>query len=34
MDVSKAIQKRVTIRRWKPMPVEKEKIVKVLEAGR
>ena len=34
MDVSKAIQKRVTIRRWKPTPVEKEKIVKVLEAGR
>ena len=34
MDVSEAIQKRVTIRRWKPMPVEKEKIVKVLEAGR
>ena len=34
MDVSQAIQKRVTIRRWKPMPVEKEKIVKVLEAGR
>ena len=34
MDVSEAIQKRVTIRRWKPLPVEKEKIVKVLEAGR
>jgi len=34
MDVSEAIQKRVTIRRWKPIPVEKEKIVKVLEAGR
>jgi len=34
MDVTEAIQKRVTIRRWKPMPVEKEKIVKVLEAGR
>ncbi len=34
MDVSEAIQKRVTIRRWKPVPVEKEKIVKVLEAGR
>jgi len=33
MDVSEAIQKRVTIRRWKPRPVEKEKIVKVLEAG-
>ena len=34
MELSEAIQKRVTIRRWKPMPVEKEKIVKVLEAGR
>jgi nitroreductase len=34
MDVSEAIQKRVTIRRWKLQPVEKEKIVKVLEAGR
>ena len=34
MDISEAIQKRVTIRRWKPIPVEKEKIVKVLEAGR
>ena len=34
MDVSEAIQKRVTIRRWKSMPVEKEKIIKVLEAGR
>ena len=34
MDVSEAIQKRVTIRRWKPTPVEKEKIVKILEAGR
>jgi nitroreductase len=34
MDVSEAIQKRVTIRKWKPMPVEKEKIIKVLEAGR
>ena len=34
MNVSEAIQKRVTIRRWKPMPVEKEKIVKVLGAGR
>jgi len=34
MDVTEATQKRVTIRRWKPMPVEKEKIVKVLEAGR
>jgi len=34
VELSEAIQKRVTIRRWKPMPVEKEKIVKVLEAGR
>jgi len=34
MEVSEAIQKRVTIRRWKRVPVEKEKIVKVLEAGR
>jgi nitroreductase len=34
MDVTEAIQKRVTIRRWKPTPVEKEKITKVLEAGR
>ncbi len=34
MDVSEAIQKRVTIRRWMPIPVEKEKIIKVLEAGR
>jgi nitroreductase len=34
MDVSEAIQKRVTTRRWKPIPVEKDKIIKVLEAGR
>jgi len=34
MEVSEAIQKRATIRRWKPQPVEKEKIVRVLEAGR
>jgi nitroreductase len=34
MDVSEAIQRRVSIRRWKSMPVEKEKIIKVLEAGR
>lgn len=33
MDVSEAIQKRVTIRRWKPLPVEREKILRVLEAG-
>lgn len=34
MDVTEAIQKRATIRRWKDAPVEKEKILKVLEAGR
>jgi nitroreductase len=34
MDVLEAIQKRVTIRKWKQLPVEKEKILKVLEAGR
>lgn len=34
MEVTEAIQKRVTIRRWKQIPVEREKIVKVLEAGR
>jgi nitroreductase len=34
MDVSKAIQKRCSIRRFKPTPVEKAKIEKVLEAGR
>jgi len=34
MDVSEIIQKRANIRRWKPLPVEKDKIVKVLEAGR
>lgn len=34
MDVTEAIQKRVSIRRWKQIPVEKEKIMKVLEAGR
>ena len=34
MDVSKAIQKRVSIRRFKSTPVEKAKIEKVLEAGR
>jgi nitroreductase len=34
MDVSEAIQSRVTIRRWKQQPVEKEKILRVLEAGR
>ena len=34
MDVTAAINKRCTIRKWDPMPVEKEKIVKVLEAGR
>jgi nitroreductase len=34
MEVSEAIQKRVSIRQWKKGPVEKEKILKVLEAGR
>ena len=34
MELTEAIQKRVTIRRWKETPVEKEKIIKVLEAGR
>ncbi len=34
MDVSEAIQRRVTIRKWKSLPVEKEKIIKVLESGR
>ncbi|MEJ2718586.1 MAG: nitroreductase family protein [Deltaproteobacteria bacterium] len=34
MEVSDAILKRVSIRKWKPVPVEKEKIEKVLEAGR
>jgi nitroreductase len=34
MDVSSAIMKRVSIRRFKPAPVEKVKIEKVLEAGR
>ena len=34
MDVSEAIQKRATIRKWKPIPVENEKISKVLESGR
>ncbi len=34
MDVTEAILKRRSIRRMKPTPVEKEKIEKVLEAGR
>jgi len=34
MEVSEAIQKRVTIRRWKQKPVEREKILRVLESGR
>ena len=34
MEVSTAIMKRASIRRFKPAPVEKAKIVKVLEAGR
>jgi nitroreductase len=34
MELSEAIQRRATIRRWQDKPVEKEKIIKVLEAGR
>lgn len=34
MDVSEAIQKRTSIRKFKSTPVEKAKIVKVLEAAR
>ncbi len=34
MDVSQAILKRASIRKWKSTPVEREKIEKVLEAGR
>jgi nitroreductase len=34
MGVSEAILKRRRIRRWKPAPAGKEKIEKVLEAGR
>jgi nitroreductase len=34
MELTAAIQKRTSIRRWKPAPVEKAKIEKVLEAGR
>jgi len=34
MELSESIQKRVSIRRWQQKPVEKEKITRVLEAGR
>jgi nitroreductase len=34
MNVSDAILKRASIRKWKTTPVEKEKIEKVLDAGR
>lgn len=34
MELTDAIMKRRSIRRWDPRPVEKEKIEKVLEAGR
>ncbi len=34
MEVTEAILKRRSIRRWKAAPVEREKIEKVLEAGR
>ena len=33
MDVSQAILKRASIRKWKSTPVEREKIERVLEAG-
>ena len=34
MELSEVIQKRVTVRQWKAQPVEREKLLKVLEAGR
>ncbi len=34
MNVSEAILKRTSIRKWKTTPVEREKIEKILEAGR
>jgi nitroreductase len=34
MDVSEAILKRTSIRQWKPVPVEAEKIARVLQAAR
>ncbi len=34
MELTEAIQKRCSIRRFKSTPVEKEKIMKILEAGR
>jgi nitroreductase len=34
MELDDAILKRTTIRKWKPDPVEKAKIEKILEAGR
>jgi len=34
MDVSDAVLKRASIRMWKPAPVERDKIERVLEAGR
>ena len=34
MDVSSAILKRTSIRKWKQLPVEADKIEKILEAGR
>jgi nitroreductase len=34
MDVSKAIRVRRSIRKYKPQPVEAEKLLRVLEAGR
>jgi nitroreductase len=34
MNISEAILKRTSIRKWKTTPVEREKIEKILEAGR
>jgi nitroreductase len=34
MNVSDAILKGTSIRKWKATPVEREKIEKILEAGR
>jgi nitroreductase len=34
MELSEVIRKRVTVRQWKAQPVEKEKLMKVLEAAR
>jgi nitroreductase len=34
MELSEVIEKRVTVRQWKEQPVEREKLLQVLEAGR